>query len=60
MSLDQENIELKQRAFQTFIANGDFDDGVALGEELSKSGKAPEMVRIILGVNHIRSKCSID
>ncbi len=56
MALDRDNIELKQRAFQTFIANGDFDEGVTLGEELAKSGQAPEMVRIILGVDHIRSK----
>lgn len=56
MELDNENIELKQQAFQTFIANGDFDEGVELGEALAKLGQAPEMARIVLAVNHIRGK----
>lgn len=56
MELDDENIELKQQAFQTFIANGDFDEGVELGEALAKLGQAPEMARIVLAVNHIRGK----
>ena len=56
MEFDSENTELKQQAFQTFIANGDFDEGVELGETLSKLGQAPEMAHIVLAVNHIRSK----
>ncbi|MFD0915996.1 tetratricopeptide repeat protein [Pseudahrensia aquimaris] len=56
MALDPDNVELKQRAFQTFIANGNFDEGVSLGKQLTQANMAPEMASIILAVDRIRAK----
>ncbi len=56
MLLDSTDIGLKQRAFQAFIANGDFDEGVDLGRELVKLDAAPELTGIILSVDDMRSK----
>ena len=54
--LDPENVDIKQRAFQTFVSNGDFEEAVELGRELGKIDAAAEIARIVLAVNDMRSK----
>ncbi len=56
LKLDPDNEELQLRAFLTFIGNGDFDEGVALGETLTTYDTTPEMVSIVLAVDRMRSK----
>ncbi|MEO1398352.1 MAG: tetratricopeptide repeat protein [Pseudomonadota bacterium] len=54
--LDPDNMDLKLKGFLNFIANGDFQEGVDLGRALQKGESAPEVVSIILAVDHMRSK----
>lgn len=56
IALDPDNVDLKLKAFLNFIANGDFDEGVATGREIVKAGNEPEVVNIILSVDDIRRK----
>ncbi len=56
LKLDPDNEELQLRAFLTFIGNGDFDDGVELGEQLATYDTTPEMVSIVLAVDRMRAK----
>ncbi len=56
MALDPENNDLKLKAFLVFVANGDFVEGVKLGNALMKAGKAPEIVNLILAVDAMRGK----
>ena len=56
MALDPEDVVLKQRAFQAFMANGDFDDAVDLAQILGKVDQLPELASIVIAANHVRSK----
>jgi len=56
LARDPENSALQQKAFLTFIANGDFAEGISIGEELTKKGEAPEIARLILSVDSLRRK----
>ena len=56
IALDPDNVDLKLKAFLNFIANGDFDEGVATGREIIKAGNEPEVVNIILSVDDIRRR----
>ncbi|EFL88833.1 TPR repeat-containing protein [Ahrensia sp. R2A130] len=56
IALDPDNTDLKLQGFMNFIANGDFAEGVELGDEIVKAGDAPEIVRLILSVEALRKK----
>ncbi|MEM1317088.1 MAG: tetratricopeptide repeat protein [Pseudomonadota bacterium] len=56
IALDPDNTNLKLQGFLNFVANGDFAEGVELGQEISKAGEAPEIVRLILSVDAVRKK----
>ncbi len=56
LAQDPENSGLQQKAFVTFIANGDFEEGVAIGRDLMRKGEAPEIARLILSVDSLRGK----
>ena len=53
---DPENPELQLQAFNAFIANGDFDEGVEIANQLMLAERAPEFARIVLAIDHIRSQ----
>ncbi|MEO0545682.1 MAG: tetratricopeptide repeat protein [Pseudomonadota bacterium] len=54
--LDPDNMDLKLKGFLNFIANGDFREGVEIGTALQQGDAAPEVVSIVLAVDHLRSK----
>ena len=56
LDLDPENSSLKMQGFLNFIANGNFTEGVALGNKIFADGKAPEIVNLILTVEDLRKK----
>ena len=56
IALDPDNVDLKLKAFLNFVANGDFAEGVLLGNEISKAGESPEIVSLILAVDDLRKK----
>lgn len=53
---DPDNRELKLQAFLNFVANGDFEEGIKLGQDLEKAGNAPQIVPLILATNEIRKR----
>lgn len=56
IALDPENTSLKIKGFLSFIGNGDFAEGVELGNEISKAGNTSEIVDLVLAVEDIRKK----
>ena len=56
IKLDPENVSLKLKGFLSFIGNGDFAEGVTLGEQITKAGNEPEIVSLVLAVEDIRKK----
>jgi len=56
IALDPENPSLKLKGFLTFIANGDFAEGVQLGDQILKTENAPEIVSLVMAVEDIRKK----
>jgi len=56
LELDPDNSGLQMKGFLNFIANGDFTEGVVLGQKISTNGKAPEIVNLILTVEDLRKK----
>ena len=56
LELDPENLRLKQDAFLTYIANGDFDAAVELGRTLPLDDEAPGILRLTLAIDALRSK----
>ncbi len=56
IGLDPDNNDLMIKGFLTFIANGDFAEGVTLGDIIIKSGKEPEIVSLVMSVEEIRKK----
>ena len=56
IALDPENSDLKVKGFLTFIANGNFAEGVELGEAIIKAGNDPEIVSLVMSVEDIRKK----
>ncbi len=56
ISLDPENIQLKLKGFLSFIGNGDFAEGVDLGNQIVQSGNESEIVNLVLAVEDIRKK----
>ncbi|MEL6966056.1 MAG: tetratricopeptide repeat protein [Pseudomonadota bacterium] len=56
IALDPDNQALKLKGFLNFIANGDFQEGVDLGKALIQAERAPEVVHIVMAVDHLRSR----
>ena len=56
LSLDGGNPNLKLQSFLNFVSNGDFAEGVALGDEIAAAEDSPEIVGIILAVDDLRKK----
>ncbi len=56
IALDPDNTDIRLKAFLNFIANGDFAEGIAAGKRIVKAGNEPEIVRIILAIDDLRSK----
>ncbi|MEP1210055.1 MAG: tetratricopeptide repeat protein [Rhizobiaceae bacterium] len=54
--LDPENISLKLKGFLSFIGNGNFAEGVELGNQIVQSGNESEIVDLVLAVEDIRKK----
>ena len=56
IALDPDNNSLKLKGFLSFIGNGDIEEGVELGQQISKTGNEPEIVSLVLSVEDIRKK----
>ncbi len=56
MKFDPENNFLKQNAFLTLLANGNFEESTKLGKEIKSLKNSPPIVSIVLGVDAIRTK----
>lgn len=56
IALDPENIELKLKGFLAFVGNGDFAEGVDLGNQIVEAGSESEIVSLVLSVEDIRKK----
>ncbi len=56
IALDPENIDLKLKGFLAFVGNGDFADGVDLGNKIIEAGSESEIVDLVLSVEDIRKK----
>lgn len=53
---DPDNSDLKLKAFLNFIANGDFEEGVAIGRQLEKNSAAPDVISLVLAAEEVRKK----
>ncbi|MEE9374949.1 MAG: tetratricopeptide repeat protein [Rhizobiaceae bacterium] len=56
LEIDPDNTGLKMQGFLNFVANGNFSEGVLLGQEISKNSNSPEIVSLILAVEDLRKK----
>ena len=56
IKLDPDNVDLKLKAFLSFIANGDFEEGVGIAAELERAGREPAVAHLLQAVADIRSK----
>lgn len=56
ISLDPDNVSLKIKGFLSFIGNGDFAEGVSIGNEIIQAGNESEIVELVLAVEDIRKK----
>ncbi|MCJ8309064.1 MAG: tetratricopeptide repeat protein [Rhizobiaceae bacterium] len=56
ISLDPDNISLKIKGFLSFVGNGDFAEGVSIGNEIIQAGNESEIVELVLAVEDIRKK----
>ena len=56
LEIDPENANLKLQGFLNYISNGDFSEGIIIGNELSQGGNPPEIVNLILAVEDLRKK----
>jgi tetratricopeptide (TPR) repeat protein len=56
INLDPDNVPLKLKGFLSFIGNGNFAEGVELGNQIVQSGSKSEVVDLVLAVEDIRKK----
>lgn len=56
LELDPDNEEVQLKAFLTYLANGEFEDGVKLADVLRRHSNTPEMVTIVLAVDKVRAR----
>jgi tetratricopeptide (TPR) repeat protein len=56
IQLDPDNVSLKLKGFLSFIGNGDFAEGVVLGNQIAKTEAESEIVDLVMAVEDIRKK----
>jgi tetratricopeptide (TPR) repeat protein len=56
LKLDPSNVELRDRAFLSFLVGGDIEQSVAFADRIARNDKSDRVARLVLGVNALKQK----
>ena len=56
LKLDPSNVELRDRAFLSFLVGGEIEQSVAFADRIARNDKSDRVARLVLGVNALKQK----